>query len=88
MSVLVFVIYLDIIYRGHGPVFTYCMKDEEIPNLGVLLKYSSGSQSPGLTSLWVRQLFHRHNQRPPENTDTSIMIHNSSKSTVMKQQRK
>lgn len=24
--------------------FTYCMKDDEIPNLGVLLKYSSGSQ--------------------------------------------
>ena len=36
------------------------------------------------TPLGVEQPFHRGHLRPSENTDIYIMIHNSSKITVMK----
>lgn len=40
------------------------------------------------TSLWVRQPFHGHRQPLSENTGAYIVIHNSSKITVTKQQGK
>jgi ribosomal protein L39E len=40
-----------------------------------------------LTVLGVEGPFHKHHLRPSENTDIYIMIPNSSKITVMRQQR-
>jgi hypothetical protein len=58
-------------------IYLFCL-----PAFPFFLVYSGGAQLVGSKAFGVQWTFHR-GLRPSENTDVYIMIHNSSKITVM-----